>query len=75
MNCLKLASETSENVFLFAFISSFVSFGICIYVQQLFDSSFKQKISTRVIQKKIKRLSKEYVTGKRFNFWPVRNTF
>ena len=25
-------SEVSENVFLFAFISWFVSFGVCIYV-------------------------------------------
>ena len=68
MNCSKVASERSENVSLFYLISSFVSFGICIYVQQLFDSKFKQKMSTRVIQKKINCLSKEYVTGERSKF-------
>ena len=37
------ASETSENVFLFVFISLCVSFGICIYACSM-KSNFKQKI-------------------------------
>ena len=73
MDSLTSITETSENVIFFAFISLLVSFGICIYVKQFFDS--KTEISTRVIQKKSKSSSKEYVTGKRFNFWSMGNTF
>ena len=54
-------SETRKNIFLFVFRSSFVSFRICTYEQYFFDvvkSNLKQKISTRVYQKKIKSLSK-----------------
>ena len=32
MNSSTSTSETNENVFLLIFISSFVSFGVCIYV-------------------------------------------
>ena len=48
-----LPSEKSENTFLFAFISSFVSFGVY---------SHRQSIATRVDQKKIKSSLKENVT-------------
>ena len=57
-------SETSENAFLFAFISSFVSFGVCIYVCSK-KSNFKQKISTTVIQKGINRSSHRRCSIKR----------
>ena len=45
-------SETSENVYLSVFISSFV---VCIYVQYFFDvvRNQTQRISVRVNQKKI----------------------
>ena len=33
MNSSTSASETSENIFLFVFISLFISFGVCIFVQ------------------------------------------
>ena len=54
-------SETRKNIFIFAFRSSSVCFRICTYEQYFFDvvkSKLKQKISTRVNQKKIKSLSK-----------------
>lgn len=35
-------SETNENVFLFVFISPFVSFGVFGYMQNFFDSLRKQ---------------------------------
>ena len=35
--------------------------------------TLKQKTSTRVIQKKIKSSSKDYVIATSFNFWPMRN--
>ena len=57
-------SETSENAFLFAFISSFVSFGVSIYVCSK-KSNFKQKISTTVIQKGINRSSHRRCSIKR----------
>ena len=39
------------------------------------ESNFKQKISTRVIQKKIKMSWKEYVKWRCFKFWPMKNIF
>ena len=39
------ASATNENVFLFVFIASSVSFGICIYVQCSFDT-VRKKLQT-----------------------------
>ena len=44
-------SETSENVFLLVFTSSFVSFGVFIYVCGE-KTNFKQKIYIRVNQNK-----------------------
>lgn len=32
-------SDTSENLFLLVFISSFVSFGVYIYIQYFFDAA------------------------------------
>ena len=49
-----------------AFMSFLVSFGICIYLKQFFDS--KAEISTRVTKKKSKSSSKEYIKGKHFKF-------
>ena len=51
-------SETSENVYLFVFISWLVSFGVCIYIQYFFDV-VRNKLQTkniyaRVDEKKIK---------------------
>ena len=37
--------------------------------------NFKQKISTRVHQKKIKSLSKEYAMWKHFKIWPMKKIF
>lgn len=37
----KLKYEASENIFLFAFIPLFVSFGMCIYVKDIFDTARK----------------------------------
>ena len=53
MDSLILTSEASENISLFVFISSFVSFGVYIYICSG-KSNFRQKISARVNQKKIK---------------------
>ena len=74
MNSSILLSETIENVqyfyFLFVFVSSFGYYGVCMYVCSG-RSSFKQKISTKVNQKKIKGLSDEYITKTRFKSWPI----
>ena len=62
-------SESIKNVFLFLFISLFLSFGVCRKIQYFLEtSSFKQKISTRVDQKKIKCPFKEYVSSTNFKF-------
>ena len=67
-------SETSENVYLSAFISSFV---VCIYVQYFFDvvRNQTQRISVRVNQKKITGSWKEYVRWTCFGFWPMISIF
>ena len=59
----------SEQLFLFVFISLFVSFGVCV------KSNFQKKISARVNQKKIESSSKEYVTKTQFKFRPTKNIF
>ena len=41
MDSLSSTLETSENIFLFAFIPLFVSFEICICVQYFFDAVMK----------------------------------
>ena len=60
-------SETSENVCLFVFISWLVSSGVCININS------KQKISSRVNQKNIKRSRKKYVMWTCFKFWSMKN--
>ena len=67
-------SETSENVYLSAFISSFV---VCIYVQYFFDvvRNQTQRISVRVNQKKITGSWIEYVRWTCFGFWPIISIF
>ena len=45
MGSLTPTSETSENVFLFAFIPSFASFEICNYVQYFFVRFFTRLAS------------------------------
>ena len=68
-------SETSENVYLFVFISWLVSF----YTQYFFDvvRNKLQTISiyTRVNKKKIKCSRKEYVMWSCFKFWPMKKIF
>ena len=71
--------ETSENVYLFVFISWLVSFGVCIYVQYFFDV-VRNKLQTiniysRVDKKKIKSSGKEYDVRTGFKFWPMKNIF
>ena len=67
MDSSKSTSETSENVYLFVFISPFVSLGVFIYVCSG-KLNFQQKISTRVNKKRNKSSSKEYATRARFKF-------
>ena len=67
-------SKTSENVFLFVFILSSVSFGVCFYVCSLI-TNFKEKISTRANQKMIKSSSKDYVSKTWFKFGPMIKIF
>ena len=57
-------------MFLFAFISSFVSFVICIYVQY-----FKHEISTGFNQNKIKNSLKEHYTWTYLKLWRMKNIF
>ena len=74
MDSLTSTSKTSENVFLFIFILSPVSFGVCFYVCSLI-TNFKEKISTRANQKMIKNSSKDYVSKTWFKFWPMTKIF
>ena len=50
------------------------SYGVCICVC-CGKSIFKEKISTRVNQRKIKSSSKKYVTRTWFKFWSMKNIF
>ena len=45
------------------------------FIQLDKKQNFKQKISARVHQKKIKSSLKEYVMWKQFKFWPMENIF
>ena len=58
-------SETVENVYLRSYFI-LVSFGVCVYVQYFSNANereeLKQKIFTKVNQKKIKCSRKECVT-------------
>ena len=38
-------------------------------------SNFKQKVSARVAQRKIKSSPRKYVRGTQFRFWPMENIF
>ena len=56
--------EAGKNIYVFVFISSLISFGVCIYVVFLWcseKSSFKQKLSTSVNKKKTTGAWKEYI--------------
>ena len=58
-------SETSENLYLFVFVSWLVSFGICIYTQCFFDVW----IFTRVNEKKINWVQEKNMScGHALNF-------
>ena len=48
-------SEAGENVILFVFISSFVSFGVCIYVKHFFEVVRKQTSNKSCLPQLIKR--------------------
>ena len=69
---MNFPSETRKNIFLFVFRSPFICFRVCTNVQQFFDavkSNLKQKISTRVDQKKIKSLSKNNMSRDRVLYY------
>ena len=51
-------SETGENLCLFVFISSFVSFGVCIYVQYFLDVMRNQTLNKKYLPELRKRRSK-----------------
>ena len=53
-----LTSEGNENVFLFLFISSFVSFEVWSYLQQYFDSLKNKTSNRKYLLELIKRKSK-----------------
>ena len=74
MNSSTSTSETSKDIFLYVFISSFSSFGLCIYLYSR-KLNFKQKISVRVNQKKSKSSPKEYIVRTQPRFWPVKKIF
>ena len=65
-------SETSENVYLFVFISWLVSFGVCMYIQWFFDVVINKhqtiSICTRVNRKKIKVQDKNMSCTRALNF-------
>ena len=52
------ASETSENVLLFVFISLLISFGVCSYIQYLSGSVQNQASNKKYLLELIKRRSK-----------------
>ena len=52
------ASETSENVFPFVFISSLASFGVCSYMQYLSGSVRNQASNKKYLLELIERWSK-----------------
>ena len=60
MDSSTLTSETSENLFLFVFISLFVYFGACIYVDHFFDAVENQTSKRKYLLELIKRRSKVY---------------
>ena len=52
------ASETGENLYLFVFISSFVSIGVCIYVQYFLDVLRNQTLNKKYLPELLKRRSR-----------------
>ena len=50
--------STSEKVYLFVFTSSFVSFGVCIYLQYFFDITRNQTSNKKYLLELIKSKSK-----------------
>ena len=60
-------SETSENIFLFVFISSFASFEVCIYAY--FFDAVRWKIKLLTDQKFIKRKLRESLSN--FDQWKL----
>ena len=65
MNSSTSTFEASENVNLIVFISQFVSFGVCIYVQDFFDAVRLQTSNRKHLESIRRRLK----AGSRLG-WP-----
>ena len=68
MDSSTLTSETGETVYLFTFISSFVSFGLIVYVQYFFDKVRNQTLNNKLIKKRSKAHAKNTLRERALNF-------